>query len=60
MMLSPELFLNVDLFAFWRQRTSDGAYSQPGVLLRTGQMSRARFLGSLYEAELIRVINVHL
>ncbi len=30
---------------FWRQSIDDGLYSVPGALLRTGQQSRARFIG---------------
>jgi len=50
---TPEAFL------FWRQSTADGVYSQPGVLLRTGQLSGSRFLGSLYQAELAWNLDAH-
>jgi hypothetical protein len=38
-----------DNFFFWRQRTTDGLYSQPGVLLRSGLASQKilRLLGQL-------------
>ncbi len=51
--------VNVDTFLFWRQRSTDGPYSQPGFFLRTGQQSRARFVGSLYQAELAWRVDKH-
>ncbi len=39
-------FANCGQFFFWRQRASDGLYSQSGVLLRTGQDTRARYIGA--------------
>ncbi len=44
--VSRMLSLNLDSFFFWRQSTSDGLYSQSGMFLRTGQTSRARYVGA--------------
>lgn len=51
--LHPELRLSphqkatvtLDWLFFWRHSTHDGIYSVSGALLRTGQLSRARFVG---------------
>jgi hypothetical protein len=45
MQFSKSVSLNVDSFFLWRQRTTDGLYSQPGMLLRTGQTSTQRYIG---------------
>jgi len=37
MQLSKNLSLNVDSFFLWRQKTTDGLYSQSGMFLRTGR-----------------------
>jgi hypothetical protein len=50
--LAKSLSLRSEVFLFWRQRTTDGIYSQPGFFLRTGQLSDARFLGTLGQLEL--------
>jgi hypothetical protein len=57
--LSTPLSLRGDVFAFWRQRTTDGLYAQPGHLLRTGQQSAARFVGTLAQADLTWRIDPH-
>jgi hypothetical protein len=57
--LSAPLSLRGEVFAFWRQRTTDGLYSQPGFLLRTGQQSEARFVGTLSQAELTWRVDAH-
>ena len=44
--LSPTVSFTSNTFFFWRTRTSDGLYSPAGVLLRTGQTSRARYIGA--------------
>jgi hypothetical protein len=44
--LSPTVSFTGDTFFFWRTRTSDGLYSPSGALLRTGQTSRARYIGA--------------
>jgi hypothetical protein len=36
-------------FFFWRQRTTDGLYSQPGVLLRSGLASQKKYVGALQD-----------
>jgi len=45
MQLSKSLALNVDSFFLWRQRATDGLYSQSGMFLRTGQTSQAHYIG---------------
>jgi hypothetical protein len=57
--VSRPLSLRNEVFLFWRQRTTDGLYSQPGFLLRTGQQSDARFVGTLAQAELTWRIDPH-
>jgi hypothetical protein len=37
--------LTADWVFYWRQSLRDGVYSVPGDLLRTGQLSAARFIG---------------
>lgn len=39
------LGLVLDWTVFWRQSVRDGIYSPPGQLLRSGRVSRARFVG---------------
>lgn len=41
------LTLNVDWMLFWRQSVRDGLYGIPGNVLRSGQLSRARFVGQV-------------
>lgn len=44
--LSRTFTLTPDLDFFWRQSTNDGIYSAPGVLLRSGEQSQARYVGA--------------
>jgi hypothetical protein len=46
MQLSKSLSLKVDSFFLWRQRTTDGLYSQSGMFLRMGQTSLSRYVGA--------------
>jgi len=46
MQLSKGLSLNVGSFFLWRQRKTDGLYSQAGMFLRTGQTSPSRYVGA--------------
>lgn len=50
--IARQLTLRNEVFLFWRQRTTDGVYSQPGFFLRTGQQSDAHFVGTLGQVEL--------
>jgi hypothetical protein len=43
---SPKVSFTGDMFAFWRTSIDDGLYSQSGALLRTGQPSTARYIGT--------------
>lgn len=51
--LATPLSLRAEVFGFWRHRVTDGIYSQPGFFLRTGQLSDARFIGTLGQVELL-------
>jgi hypothetical protein len=57
--LSRTMSLGADSFFFWRQRPTDGLYSQPGFLLRTGQATRARYVGALQDLEIVWRIGRH-
>ena len=57
--LSRSLSLRNEVFVFWRQRTTDGIYSQPGFFLRTGQQSDAHFVGTLGQVELAWRLDPH-
>jgi hypothetical protein len=57
--LGSPVSLRGEVFAFWRQRTTDGLYAQPGHLLRTGQQSDARFVGTLAQAQLTWRVDSH-
>ena len=46
-----KLAVNLDYLNFWRTSSSDGVYNVAGVLLRRGDMSRARFIGRQYAVE---------
>lgn len=48
-----------DWVIYWRQSLHDGVYSVPGELLRTGQLSRARFIGHQPDFELRWLANRH-
>lgn len=50
--VAPTISLQTDTFMFWRQRITAGLYSQPGGLLRSGDTSRARFVGWLQDVEI--------
>jgi hypothetical protein len=57
--LARPLSLRSEVFVFWRQQTTDGIYSQPGFLIRTGQQSGARFVGTLGQMELAWRVDPH-
>jgi Alginate export len=57
--LSKPLSLRNEVFVFWRQRTTDGIYSQPGFLLRTGQQSEAHSVGTLGQVEVVWRLDPH-
>lgn len=41
-----------DYLAFWRTSTRDGVYGVPGNLLKSGNLSRKRFVGQVINSEL--------
>lgn len=43
--LPHRVLVTADWVIYWRQSLRDGVYSVPGNLLRTGRLSRARFIG---------------
>ncbi|MGH9844863.1 MAG: XylR N-terminal domain-containing protein [Blastocatellia bacterium] len=57
--LSKTVSLAADSFFFWRQRATDGLYSQPGFLLRTGQATPARYVGALQNLEILWRVDHH-
>jgi Alginate export len=59
MQLSKGLSLNVDSFFLWRQRTTDGLYSQAGMFLRTGQTSRSRYVGATQDLSIAWHVDRH-
>jgi hypothetical protein len=59
MQLSKSLSLNIDSFFLWRQRTTDGLYSQPGMLLRTGQTSRSLYVGTTQDLSVAWHVDRH-
>ncbi|SRR5258707_15816139 len=44
--ISKTISLATDSFFFWRLRTTDGLYSQPGVLLRTAWLLKRNYVGA--------------
>jgi Alginate export len=57
--LSRILSINLDSFFFWRQSTSDGLYSQSGIFLRTGQASRAKYVGATQDVSIVWRVDRH-
>ena len=53
-------FLTLSTEFIWRDSLDDGIYSIGNVLLRTGQTSRARYVGTQPEVELKWQVNRHL
>ena len=48
----PDLTVGVAGSGYWRHRQADGVYAIPGGLLRSGELSTARHLGSQAEAKI--------
>ena len=59
MQLSKSLTLDVDSFSLWRQRTTDGLYSQSGVFLRSGAASQSRYVGATQDLDIASRANRH-
>jgi len=59
MQLSKSLTLNVDSFSLWRQKTTDGLYSQSGMFLRTGQTSQSRYVGATQDLDIAWRVDRH-
>ena len=59
MQLSKSLTLNADSFSLWRQRTTDGLYSQSGMFLRTGRTSHSRYVGATQDLDITWHVDRH-
>lgn len=57
--LSKSLLLDVHCFFLWRQRTTDGLYSQTGMFLRTGATSRSRYVGATQDSSFVWHVDRH-
>lgn len=57
--ISKKLSLVPDNPFFWRQRTTDGLYSQPGILLRSGLNTQARYVAALQDLAANWVLDAH-
>ena len=57
--ISKKLSLAPDNYFFWRQRTTDGLYSAPGILLRSGLNTQARYVGALQDLAANWVLDAH-
>ena len=55
----PNLTLTASEYFFWRQSLNDGIYGLNGFPLRTGQKSRASYIGSQPELNLLWQIDSH-
>ena len=55
----PKLTLTASDYFFWRQSLSDGVYGLNGFPLQTGQKSRAAYIGSQPEINLLWQIDRH-
>lgn len=50
--LSKSISLDGESFFLWRQRTTDGLYSQSGMFMRTGQTSLSRYVGATQDLDI--------
>lgn len=57
--LNERLRFAADVFFFFRASTRDGVYDVAGNLVRTGRLSRARYLGAQPQAELTYQLDRH-
>jgi hypothetical protein len=57
--ISKKVSLAPDNFFFWRQRTTDGLYSHPGVLLRSGLASQEKYVGALQDIAITWTVDRH-
>jgi hypothetical protein len=57
--LARSLSLGAESFFFWRLVASDGLYSQAGVFLRTGQDTKARYVGAEQSLDLVWTADRH-
>jgi Alginate export len=57
--LSETIAVTVSNLSFWRQRTTDGLYSQPGFLLRTGDVNQRRYVGTLQDLSAAWRVDAH-
>ncbi len=52
--------LTADVYFFWRQSLNDGLYNIPGFLLRPGDLTRSRYIGTQPGAELFWPVTKHM
>jgi hypothetical protein len=57
--LTKKLTFTPDADVFWRESTRDGIYSTPGVLLRSGKTSTARYIGTHASVQLDWKVDRH-
>jgi hypothetical protein len=57
--VSASVSLQIDTLWFWRLRTTDGLYSQPGALLRRSAGAGGRYVGALQDIEILWRANIH-
>jgi Alginate export len=57
--LSKKISISLDNFFFWRTSASDGIYSQSGMLLRTGQTSQTRYVGTTQDLSIVWQVDRH-
>ena len=57
--LTKQIQFSADVFFFFRASTRDAVYGVAGDLVRTGQLSRARYLGAQPQTELTYQLNRH-
>jgi len=58
--VQPKLLVTVDGDFFWRQSVRDGVYGVAGTLIRSGQTSRASYVGSALSSEAAWEVDRHL
>jgi hypothetical protein len=57
--ISKKVSIAPDNFFFWRQRSTDGLYSHPGVLLRSGLASQKKYVGALQDIAITWTVDHH-
>jgi hypothetical protein len=58
--LPRRISLTADTYMFWRQSLNDGLYNIPGFLIRPGDLTQSRYIGTQPGAELFWPVNKHM